>query len=54
MPIIGGIIILVIYFFFCHKVAQKAEKDGRSYFLWFIISALFDPALAFVVMLILS
>lgn len=50
MGAIFGIIILVIYFYLCHKVASKASNNGKNYFIWFLISAFIDPIFAFVLL----
>ena len=54
MRLLVAIPVLVIYFYLCHKVASKASDNGKNYIVWFLISAIIDPILAFILMLILS
>lgn len=48
------LVVITIYLFFSHTVAAKARSNGSSYGLWFVISLIIDPILAFVLVLMFT
>ena len=44
----------VILLFFSILIAIYASSQGRSFLLWFLISAIFTPILSFLILLIIS
>ncbi len=54
MGLLIGIPIILFYLYLCHKVGLKASDKGKNYIVWFLISMIIDPILAFVLVLMLG
>jgi hypothetical protein len=55
MALLLAILIVVPpWIYFSNKVAKKATKRGKNYFIWFIICLLFDPIIGFLLLSIAS